>query len=100
MSMNRLAYNDLISMEGELAHERALTQDKLKKIVERSKKIEEAISQLNSRNGHSLKSLGQLDLQVDDLIESSKSKNKDGGQVMAFFLGFITALFLLSIIGL
>lgn len=96
MSMNRLAYNNLISMEGELAHERVLTQDKLKKIVERSKKIEEAISQLNSRNGHSFKGLGQLDLQVDDLIESSK----DSGQVIPFFLGFITALFLLSIIGL
>jgi hypothetical protein len=100
MSMNRLVYDDLLFMEGKLEHERILTQAKLKRINERRNKIEDAIRQLNSQNGHRLKDLGKLDLQVDDLIESPKSKDKGGNQLVPYFLGFITALFLLPLLGL
>jgi hypothetical protein len=100
MSITHPKYNDLILMEGKIEYEKTLTQEKLKRIIEARKKVENAISQLNSKKGLSSKDLTELDVTVDFLVQSSKSKNKGSGQVVAFVLGFITALFMLPIIGL
>jgi hypothetical protein len=100
MVANHQKYNDLLLMEGRLEHEKTLTQEKLKRITETRKKVENAISQLDSKKGLSSKELSELNVTVDFLVQSSKSKNKGSGQVVAFVLGFITALFMLPIIGL
>ena len=83
-------YDELLLKEGKLVHEQSLAQEKLRKIAERRKQIEDAIRELNLyQQGQRFKGLARLDIEIDDLVEPPTSKNKDSYQVTAFFLGFI-----------
>ncbi|GEM_PF-5300942 len=86
---------DLLLKEGKLEHELRLAQDKLRKIRDRKKEVEEALKQIDSSTLSGVFDPSKVNIQISDLVKDKDAGSEQGKQIKSFCYGLIMAMILM-----